>query len=230
MNSEANEHMERNPGHPSTDERLAAELERQKSLLAETRRRFRNTFAIIRSIMRLSVSSSDNVEEFVSHLDGRIDALCRVQFAVVRDPVAGFDLAELISDEMLACAAREGEQFTLNGPAVRLQAKAAESTSLAIHELATNALKYGALSVPRGRVDINWSTAPRANHTWLSLDWKESGMNGRPVVESRRGFGATLLEDMLKYDFGAEVTRMFNPDGFRCEIAFPLVANAATDM
>jgi two-component sensor histidine kinase len=226
------ESSDRKAGHkpehraPQTRDQLVAEIRRQELLLVEMRRRSRNTFALMRSIMRRSASGSDNVEEFVNHLEGRIDALCRVQFALPQDSGAGFDLADLISAELLACAAHEGEQFTLNGPAVRLQPKTAESIGLAIHELAINAVKYGALSVTKGRIGIHWLTSARGNHTWLSLDWVESGMTGHPVKESRRGFGTAMLENMLTYDLGAEVRRMFDPAGFRCEIAFPVLANA----
>lgn len=205
-------------------EQLNAEIARQKILLQESQRRLRNTFATLRSIMRQTAGLADNLDEFVSHLEGRIDALCRVQFALVRDPFAGFDLTGLIYEELQACAAREGEQFTLDGPVVRLKPRAAESMGLAIHELATNAIKYGAFAAPQGRIGIAWHTAPRGNHTWLSLDWNESGMLGRPVVEARRGFGTILLQEALTYDLGAEVKREFRPTGLYCNIAFPLPA------
>jgi two-component sensor histidine kinase len=200
----------------------AGALDNPRLALEETQRRFRNTFATIRSILRQTADSSETVEQFASHLEGRIDALARIQFGLARDPTAGSDLAGLISEELLSCAVREGKHFTMCGPAVRLPPKTAESMGLAIHELATNAVKYGAFSAPRGRVDIGWLAAPRGNHTWLKLDWKESGMRGRPVVEGRRGFGTTLLQEALAYDIGAEVKRIFEPSGFRCAIAFPL--------
>jgi two-component sensor histidine kinase len=99
---------------------------------------------------------------------------------------------------------------------------AAESIGLAIHELATNAVKYGAFTVSGGRVDVRWRTAPKGDQAWLSLDWKESGMLGHPIEDRRRGFGTLLLQETLQYDLNAEVRRMFEPTGFHCEIAFPL--------
>jgi len=218
---------ERNAGRSDPQdgvEQLNAMLQRQRVLLEESQRRLRNTFATIRSIMRRSTDHANDVEEFVSHFEGRIDALCRVQFALARDPFAGFDLTGLVYDELQACAAREGEQFTLSGPAVRLRPRTAESMGLAFHELATNALKYGAFAAPHGRVDIAWHTVPRGNHTWLSLDWTESGMLGRLVVDARRGFGTILLQEALPYDLSAEVKREFRPTGLYCNIALPLLA------
>jgi two-component sensor histidine kinase len=208
-----------------SEEQLKASLRHQQFLLAELKNRARNTLAVIRSIVRRTAESSESVEDFANHLDGRIGALSRVQLAVARDPLAGFDLAELIFEELRICAVHEGEQFTLDGPQLRLKPKAAESIGLAIHELATNAVKFGAFTIPEGRIDARWMEELRGDRTWLLLDWKERGMQGRLVEGSRRGFGTLLLEEMLKYDLGAEVRLLFEPTGFHCEIAFPLVGN-----
>ena len=201
---------------------LKQALDHQQRLLAELQHRVRNTLAVIRSIVRRTAETSETVEDFANHLDGRLGAFSRIQVAVSRDPLAGFDLAELISEELRAGAAREGEQFALHGPPVRLKAKAAESLGLAVHELATNALKHGAFTVDHGYIDVRWSKEHREDVVWLSLEWKESGMMGRPVEQKREGFGSILLRHTLRYDLGAEVTRAYEPSGFRCEIAFPL--------
>ena len=206
---------------------LKQALDHQQRLLAELQHRVRNTLAVIRSIVRRTAETSETVEDFANHLDGRLGAFSRIQVAVSRDPLAGFDLAELISEELRAGAAREGEQFALHGPPVRLKAKAAESLGLAVHELATNALKHGAFTVDHGYIDVRWSKEHREDVVWLSLEWKESGMMGRPVEQKREGFGSILLRHTLRYDLGAEVTRAYEPSGFRCEIAFPLEARTS---
>jgi PAS domain S-box-containing protein len=201
---------------------LKLALDHQQRLLAELQHRVRNTLAVIRSIVRRTAENSETFEDFAGHLDGRIAAFSRVQMAVTRDPLAGFDLAELISEELRACATREGEQFSLHGPSVRLGARAAERMALAIHELTTNALKHGAFSVERGHIDVRWLTEERNGEAWLSLEWRESGMAGRPVEQRREGFGTILLRHTLPYDLRAEVTRTYEPGGFRCAIVFPL--------
>jgi PAS domain S-box-containing protein len=206
---------------------LKESLHQQKRLLAELQHRVRNTIAVIRSIVRRTAENSEDVDDFVNHLDGRIDAYAKVQLAVSRDPLAGFDLGELIADELRACAAHEGDQFTLDGPSVRLTPKAAESLGLAIHELATNAVKHGAFTVEGGRIDVNWRKQARGDEAWLSIDWKESGMTGRPIEQKRKGFGTLLLQQALQYDLGAQVTPRFEPHGFQCEIAFPLLQNTS---
>ncbi|ABQ36322.1 PAS domain S-box protein [Bradyrhizobium sp. BTAi1] len=200
---------------------LVSATEHQKLLLAELQHRVRNTLAVIRSIIRRTGDSSDSIEDFASHLEGRITALSRVQSAITRDPFAGFDLAQLIADELRAGAAREDEQFSLAGPPLRIRAKAAESIGLAVHELVTNALKFGALTRPRGFISIGWRLDGSEDSGWIVLDWSETGMSGHPIAAHRQGFGTVLLEQMLPYDVGARVTRRFEPSGLRCEIRLP---------
>jgi two-component sensor histidine kinase len=199
----------------------------QQLLLAELQHRVRNTLAVIRSIVRRTAESSETIDDFANHLDGRIGAFARVQVAMTRDPLVGFDLAELISEELRACAAHEGEQFTLDGPPVRLNAQAAESMGLAIHELATNAIKHGAFTSERGRIQVRWWKDAQDGEAWLAIDWKESGMQGRPVTKGHEGFGTKLLQQTLQYELGAKVARFFEPSGFRCTISIPLDANAS---
>jgi len=206
---------------------LKSAVGHQQRLLFELQHRVRNTLAVIRSIFRHSADRSESFDEFASHFDGRINAFSRVQLAVTRDPLAGFDLAELIADEFRACAAREGEQFALSGPPVRLKPKAAESIGLAIHELATNAVKHGAFRSERGYIDVRWHRAEREGEPWLCLDWTESGLSIRPVEQKREGFGTILLQRTLPYEFGASVKRKFESGGFRCEIAVPFAAIAS---
>ena len=206
---------------------LKSAMHHRERLLAELQHRVRNTLAVIRSIVRRTAESSETLEDFAGHLDGRIAAFSRVQVALTRDPLAGFDLAEMIAEELRACVAREGEQFTLRGPVVLLQPKAAESIGLAVHELATNAVKHGALAVAGGHVEVSWRRETREDKAWLSLDWSESGMTGRRVAQMREGFGTVLLLRTLPYDLGATVARTFAPPGFRCNISFPLATNAS---
>ena len=193
----------------------------QRLLLAELQHRVRNTLSVIRSIIRRTVQASDSLDELAMHLDGRIDAFSRVQAAVTRNPERGIDLAQLVADELLAYSAREGKQVRIEGPAVSLRPKAAETMALVIHELATNAIKFGALATPQGRVEVDWradlSEAPR-----LVFGWRESGATGPAEGDERRGFGTDLFERTLPYELSAEMERSFAPDGLRCTISLPL--------
>ena len=206
--------------------RLEAESAKVRALVAATQHRVRNTLAVIRSIARRSAETSDSVEEYAAHLDGRIGAFARIQGALLHDPDAGLALDTLVSNALLSVVAREGKRWTLDGPTVTLKAKTAEPMGLALHELATNAVKFGALSWPRGRITVSWRLvdgvgaegAPR-----LVLTWVETGAPETPLAE-RRGFGIEMLEKTIAYELGAETVVDFTPEGVICRIALPLNA------
>src|SRR5262249_49471717 len=137
---------------------------------------------------------------------------------VTRDPEGGVDLEYLVVEELLSYHAREGEQLRISGPPVRFQPKAAETFALAIHELATNAIKYGALSQPAGRVDVSWRVDDAADPTQLVFEWREKG--GPPVAPPRRkGFGNELLERTLAFELKGRTTLAYNSSGLQCTIA-----------
>ena len=195
--------------------------ERQRLLLGELQHRVRNTLGVVRSIARRSAETSVNVEEYASHLDGRLNAFARTQGLVTRDPEGGVDLEYLVVEELLGYNAREGEQLRIAGPPVRLQPKPAETFALAIHELATNAIKYGALSQPSGRLDVSWHFTDGADPTQLLFEWRERG--GPPIAPpKRKGFGSELLERTLAFEFKGKTTLAFNPSGLHCTIAIPM--------
>ncbi len=156
------------------------------------------------------------------HLEGRIGAFSRVQSVVTRNPETGVDLAAMIEDELLAHAAREGEGLKIEGPDVQLQARPSETVSLAIHELATNAVKYGALSSGTGSISITWERVRRDEAEYLELVWEENGVEDTPPEPRRQGFGLELLQRTLPYELGAETKVDFRPEGLRFSMAVPL--------
>jgi two-component system CheB/CheR fusion protein len=195
--------------------------ERQRLLLAELQHRVRNTLGVVRSIARRSAETTTSVEDYASHLDGRLNAFARTQAMVTRDPDGGVDLEYLVVEELLGYNAREGEQLRVSGPTVRFQPKPAETFALAIHELATNAIKYGALSQPTGSVDVSWRVDDDADQTQLVFDWRE---RGGPAVKrpQRKGFGSELLEKTLAFELKARTSLTYNSSGLHCTIAIPL--------
>src|SRR5579871_1754902 len=195
--------------------------ERQRLLLSELQHRVRNTLGVVRSIVRRSAETSTSVEEYASHLDGRLNAFARTQAMVTRDPEGGVDLEYLVVEELLGYNAHEGEQLRVSGPAVRFQPKAAETLALAIHELATNAIKYGALSQPGGRVDVTRHVDDSADPSQLMFEWRE---RGGPHVSppQRKGFGTELLERTMAFELKGKTTMTFNAAGFHCTIIIPL--------
>ena len=196
----------------------------QQLLLGELQHRVRNSLAVVRSIARRTAATSDTVDGLSMHLDGRLGAFARTQAAVTRDPSGGIDLRMIVLDELSAHAAREGEQLKVTGPEIRLEPKAGETLALAVHELATNAVKYGALSVPGGSVRVGWSVEPDGDGERLAIRWEEDRPGPPLAFPTRRGFGTELLESTLDYELEAETSLDFRPAGLCCTIAVPLSA------
>jgi len=200
-------------------ERKRAE-EHQKTLLAELQHRVRNIMAMIRSVARRTSETADTVEDYVQHLEGRISAMARTQALLTRDIQAEVDLENLILDELQMQAAQPG-QYALTGPDISLPPKAAEVLGLAIHELATNAVKYGALMENGGRVDVRWALLHGEKTAQLSLIWSESGVR-IDAEPTRRGFGTELITHRVPYELQGTGTVEFGPTGLIATLAFPL--------
>ncbi|GEP05515.1 hypothetical protein MOX02_35530 [Methylobacterium oxalidis] len=209
----------------------AAEAERRLAeadwRCAELQHQLHNTLAVIRSVVRRSAETGESVEDYAMHLDGRLSALGRVQGAVAADPQMRLDLHSLISDELLSFHAKEGEQVQLIGPQILLQLRAAGTLGLAFHELATNAVKFGALTRPEGRVTVSWRIAP-ASEPRLVIDWAERGGPG-VAPPARKGFGQTLFDRVLPYELKAECALSFGAGGVRCRIDLPFTPRIAAE-
>jgi len=206
--------------HDQTGERSAAE--RQKLLLAELQHRVRNILAVVRSLASRTVETSGSLEEFSQNFEGRLSTLARTQNVLTRTSTATVDLGELVRDELLSVGARDGEQVEVGGPPVRLRQAAAETIALAVHELTTNALKYGALAQADGRLVVNWRVFNTKAGPKLSLDWRESGVRALVTNPGRSGFGRELIERGLPYELGAATSLDFSPGGLRAAIELPL--------
>ena len=191
--------------------------EAQLRVVAGLQHRMKNILAVVRSISSRTLEMTDSIEVYASHFAGRLNALARVQSVLARVP-GGVDLEDLIRDELAASLAREGEQVEIGGPRVILKEKAVEVLAMALHELTINALKFGALSRPEGRLSIHW----RPVGAFLQLDWWEQGVAVLNINPARVGFGRDLLERGLHYDLAANATLDFAPGGARCTIELPL--------
>ena len=204
-----------------TDEKLAAE--HQSVLLLELQHRVRNIMAIIRSIVARTQESAGSVGDYAELLSGRLLALARVQALLTRAANAKVGLAALVHDELTALAAH-ARQFDVAGPDVELSPKAAETMTLAIHELATNALKYGALSRRGGVVTVRWEVTERRGTPWLAFRWTEAGAPPPPPSAGPRrvGFGSEMIEGRIPYELRGSGKVTIEPGGARCELEFPL--------
>jgi PAS domain S-box-containing protein len=201
-----------------TEAKLA--IEHQGVLLAELQHRVRNIMAMIRSTARRSADGAADVPEYRTLLEGRLLALARVQALLTRQANAGGTLRDIVESEVGA-QAHGGGQYELVGPDVQLPPKAVEVLTLALHELATNALKYGALSVPEGRLRVEWAPFEKLGRTWLAINWTEDGAPSRGPA-TRRGFGSDLIEGKIPYELGGSGKISVEPEQAHCRLEFPL--------
>lgn len=185
----------------------------------ELRHRLRNTLAMLRAVIRQSGRTKDDVTAYVAHLEDRMEALMRAQRAI--DDLGEVELHRIIAEELHHYDASEGEQVTLSGPNVLLQPRATQVMSLAVHELAVNAVEHGALVGKDGKVDVTWHVTRNGNTAHLRLAWKERGTK-RLQAPAQRGFGTEVLQNMLAHELKAKTTLSFEPDGLRCTVEFPL--------
>ena len=197
-----------------------ASEEKQRLLNLELDHRLKNTFSLVQSIVRLSARGARDLGEFVDSLEARIRALARGQDLLVRGSWDSADLDEIVR-EILALHAGQENRIQIEGPPVQVAASAVPLFNMAFHELATNATKYGALSVPRGQVSVFWRIQADEGGPALWLTWHESG---GPVVRPppARGFGSMLIEQALASDFGGEIEIAFPPEGITCTMRLPL--------
>jgi two-component system CheB/CheR fusion protein len=188
----------------------------------EMHRVTRNFLAMLRSIAMKTMENSENFEDFSAYFTGRLDALSRAHLFYFRQTGGGIDLAELFGEELRFPAVENDEQVEITGPNVSLDGALGHGLSLAIHELATNAIKFGALSAPDGRLKVTWRVTTKSGDPWLSIDWKESNVPAVLTEPERFGFGREMVENALPYEFGAETQLRFAPGGVRCKIDVPL--------
>jgi PAS domain S-box-containing protein len=196
--------------------------ERQAVLLAELQHRVRNVLAMVRSVVRRTVQGGSTVEQIGEQLEGRIDTLARTQALLTRALNVGVDVGDMVHEELLAQAA-DAARVRIEGPPIKLSPKAAEVLTLAIHELATNAVKYGALGQAAGTLVVRWRSATADGADWLHLTWSESGVSIPAEVPRRTGFGTDLVTRRVPYELKGYGRLDVRPGGVHCEIGFPLV-------
>lgn len=237
---DAQGHVQRIGGiaHDATDE---IDLQnRLKVLVAELQHRTRNLMGVVRSVTDKTLSSSISLEDFQSRIRDRLGALSRVNSLLSRlDGGHRITFDDLLLTELKAHGvvdpADASSQVALDGPeGIRLRSSTVQTLALGLHELATNALKYGALSRPEGQLDVTWSLVDgNDGERRLRVDWRESGVavstpapeggsGGKLTAPRRRGYGRELIERALPYQLKAETAYELTPQGVRCTITLPV--------
>ena len=196
------------------------QAEDQKGLLvAELDHRVKNTLACVAAMAEQTRATSNSMDEFLEVLRGRIRSLANTHSLLSLNRWQGVNLAELVRRELASCM-RDGNTL-IDGPAIDVGADSVQTIAIVLHELTTNAAKYGALSNGSGRISVRWHWRPDGGPPdGLVLEWFETG--GPPVVaHSVPGYGTSVIRDLIPYELGGTVDYVLAADGVRCKLGIP---------
>jgi two-component sensor histidine kinase len=195
-------------------------------MVGELQHRTRNLIGVVMALADRTAIGAEGLNDFRSSFRDRLGALARVQGLLSRAaPAGGINFDELLASELSAQSAKNGGVLTLDGPkGVALRPISVQALAMALYELTTNALKYGALGQRNGRLNIHWRAETENDAPWIFVDWRERGVDTARVPAGAKGDGSgrRLIEDALPYQFGARTTFVIEPDGIHCTIALPL--------
>jgi PAS domain S-box-containing protein len=195
----------------------------QRLLLDELNHRVKNTLATVQAIARQSLYRSKSPDEFVASFSGRVQAMARAHGVLTQRALQGAEISDLVREQVLLDSSSDS-RITCSGPGLILDSQSALHLALVLHELATNARKYGALSVPHGRLTVTWSLLRKGGRTLL-MRWNERG-GPRVVAPSAAGFGTTLIEQALGAH-GGTASIHYEEGGVSCDITLPLAAEVS---
>jgi PAS domain S-box-containing protein len=190
----------------------------QRLLVDELNHRVKNTLAIVQAIANQSLLHAKSPADFVPSFNGRVQALAKTHALLTQTKLQGAEVMELVREQVLLGATSD-TRISCSGPLLMLDTQSTTHLALVLHELATNARKYGALSVPHGRLSVSWQMRTDGERSLL-MQWKES--DGPKIsAPTTRGFGTTLIEQTLRGHGGA-ATIHYGADGLTCDIRLPL--------
>ena len=192
--------------------------EKEHLLMREINHRAKNMLSVVSAIA--SQTASRNPEDFVARFSERIQALSANQDLLVRNAWNGVEVEDLVRAQLAHFLDLVGTRITVHGPKLRLTAAAAQAIGLALHELATNAGKYGALSTDRGEVDVNWDVRPDGGGNSFTMNWAESG-GPKVVPPQRRGFGSLVIDVLTRSSVAGRVDLDYAPTGVTWRLACP---------
>jgi PAS domain S-box-containing protein len=196
------------------------ELEDHKNtLISELDHRVKNVLATVSTVASRTQEASSSMAEFVTALDGRIKSMATTHELLSTRRWHGIPLADLVRRELAPYATPGNTR--IDGPDVVLSAEGAQTLAMVFHELATNAAKFGAISVNSGRVSVRWRFRPNGHaESWLCIQWEERG-GPRVVPPTRSGFGTSVVRELIPYELGGTVELVHPPEGVRCKAEIP---------
>jgi PAS domain S-box-containing protein len=195
--------------------------EKHRDLLsAELDHRVKNVLARVTAVVRHTRRRSGTIDEFVTAVDGRIQSIAAAHVLLSQSRWSGVGLTDLIRRQLAPYTT--DANTTISGPEIALTSAETQAVAMVIHELVTNAAKYGALSSPDGRVSVSWENRIGADAAAiLTITWRELG--GPPIVAPvRSGYGLSLIRGLIPHELGGTVDLIFPSDGACCKIEIPL--------
>jgi len=215
---------------------LRESQDRLVSVVAELQHRTRNLISVVGTMAKGTLRTSKTFDDFSAIFQDRLEVLGRAQGLLFRAQGGRVTFDELINTELAARSVRVEKHgpVTLDGPkGILLRSRTVQSLAMALHELMTNALKYGALKQPNGHLTVRWrqEILAESGKPWLHLDWKESGVEMPPLAAKPQGSGQgrELIERVLPYQFDARTTFAMEADGVHCTISLPTSEHKVTD-
>lgn len=197
--------------------------EQLRLMTHELRHRANNLLAVVQAVARQTLRASADLKDFEVRFDGRVHALASSNELLVSQNWQGVPLGQLIRRQLQPFVESDGKRLKEDGPAVELAPKAVQTLGLALHELATNASKYGAFSVTDGVIDLSWRLTDPGPGAMFHLQWRESG--GPPVKQpTRSGFGRFVVETMVAQALEGNVEIRFEPEGISWTVTCPAAA------
>lgn len=197
---------------------VAAEMH-HRTLVEELNHRVKNMLTVVAAIANQTLARADSPADFKQTFMGRIQALAKTYSLISRENWSSIELSGLLQ-ESLSPYEYEAERMNRAGPRVLMKPKAALALGLVLHELATNAVKHGALSAAGGNVSINWRVEPEPAPGTLIIEWTERG-GPKPSMPHRKGFGTELIERELRYELSGKAELQFDAKGLHAALSLP---------
>ena len=191
--------------------------EQQRALVAELDHRVKNVLATVSAIVSQTQDPGSSLTDFVTGLDSRIKSLARTHELLSQCRWSGVSLTEIARRELAPYAA---DNVEIGGPSVTLKAEAAQAMAMVLHELTTNAAKYGAFCDRNGRVSLRWRWLRNGSTGWLAIEWQEIG-GPQVLPPKQRGYGTGVIGELIPFELGGTVELAFPRDGVRCRMEIP---------
>lgn len=195
-------------------------VEEKELMLQEMKHRIKNSLSRVLAIARQTAASCGSLDEFTTSFSARMQAMASAQDMLTRSDWNTADLRQLLERELMQVFGDDGSGYALDGSAVLLDERTTQALGLTFHELATNAMKYGAMANDRGHLKVGWSLEGKGKRRRLMIYWKET-FKADAQTPSNSGFGTRLIDANIKGELGGDISREFQPDGMTIRIDIP---------